>query len=192
MAVTLNASSTAGFVTTADTSTILQLQTNGTTAVTVDASQVVTFAKQPSGTFAGTGPAFSASLIASNQAITAGVSTKLQFSVENFDTNSCYDPTTNYRFTPNVAGYYQVNISCYAAGSSLTQQNLYIYKNGSGVNATVYITPANSISGGFTATVIYCNGSTDYIEAYALIVGTSPIVQASVLTYFSGSMVRAA
>ena len=42
MAVTLNASSTAGFVTTADTSTILQLQTNGTTAVTVDASQNVT------------------------------------------------------------------------------------------------------------------------------------------------------
>lgn len=41
MAVTLNASSTAGFVTTADTSTILQLQTNGTTAVTVDASQNV-------------------------------------------------------------------------------------------------------------------------------------------------------
>ena len=43
MAVTLNASSTAGFVTTADTSTILQLQTNGTTAVTVDASQRVAF-----------------------------------------------------------------------------------------------------------------------------------------------------
>ena len=42
MAVTLNASSTAGFVTTADTSTILQLQTNGTTAVTVDTSQNVT------------------------------------------------------------------------------------------------------------------------------------------------------
>jgi hypothetical protein len=43
MAVTLNASSTAGFVTTADTSTILQLQTNGTTAVTVDDSQRVAF-----------------------------------------------------------------------------------------------------------------------------------------------------
>jgi trimeric autotransporter adhesin len=41
MAVTLNASSTAGFVTTADTSTILQLQTNGTAALTIDASQNV-------------------------------------------------------------------------------------------------------------------------------------------------------
>lgn len=44
MAVTLNASASAGFVTTADTSTILQLQTNGTTAVTVDASQNTTLA----------------------------------------------------------------------------------------------------------------------------------------------------
>ena len=41
MAVTLNASASAGFVTTADTSTILQLQTNSTAALTVNASQNV-------------------------------------------------------------------------------------------------------------------------------------------------------
>ena len=41
MATTINASATAGLVQTADTSTILQLQTAGTTAVTVDASQRV-------------------------------------------------------------------------------------------------------------------------------------------------------
>jgi hypothetical protein len=41
MAVTINASTTAGAVTTADTSGILQLQTNGTAALTVDASQNV-------------------------------------------------------------------------------------------------------------------------------------------------------
>ena len=41
MATTINASASAGLVTTADTSTILQLQTAGTTAVTVDASQNV-------------------------------------------------------------------------------------------------------------------------------------------------------
>ena len=41
MAVTINASTTAGLVNTADTSGVLQLQTAGTTAVTVDASQNV-------------------------------------------------------------------------------------------------------------------------------------------------------
>jgi hypothetical protein len=38
LATTLNASSSSGLITTADTSTVLQLQTNGTAALTIDAS----------------------------------------------------------------------------------------------------------------------------------------------------------
>jgi hypothetical protein len=41
MAVTLNANTSTGFIATSDTSGVLQLQTGGTTAVTVDASQIV-------------------------------------------------------------------------------------------------------------------------------------------------------
>ena len=44
MTTTINASTTAGLVQTADTSGVLALQTAGTTAVTVDASQNVTLA----------------------------------------------------------------------------------------------------------------------------------------------------
>jgi hypothetical protein len=51
MPSTINASASSGLITTADTSTILQLQTGGTTAVTVDASQNVTLA----GTLTATG-----------------------------------------------------------------------------------------------------------------------------------------
>jgi len=43
MASSINASTTAGVVTTADTSAILQLQTAGTTAIAIDASQNATF-----------------------------------------------------------------------------------------------------------------------------------------------------
>jgi hypothetical protein len=43
MTATINASTTAGVVTTADTSGILQLQTNGTAALTIDASQRTAF-----------------------------------------------------------------------------------------------------------------------------------------------------
>jgi hypothetical protein len=43
MASTINASTSAGLVSTADTSGVLQLQTAGTTAVSIDASQAVTF-----------------------------------------------------------------------------------------------------------------------------------------------------
>jgi hypothetical protein len=48
MAVTINASTTAGLVQTADTSGVLALQTAGTTAVTVDASQNVGIGVTPS------------------------------------------------------------------------------------------------------------------------------------------------
>jgi hypothetical protein len=41
--------------------------------------------------------------------ITSNTFTKVQINTEEFDTNSNFDSTTNYRFTPTVAGYYQVN-----------------------------------------------------------------------------------
>jgi hypothetical protein len=50
-------------------------------------------------------PAFEAYLSA-NQNLTDNVNTKIQFDTELFDTDSCYDNVTNYRFTPNVAGKY--------------------------------------------------------------------------------------
>jgi hypothetical protein len=48
MAVTLNANTSTGFIATSDTSGVLQLQTSGTTAVTVDASQNVGIGVTPS------------------------------------------------------------------------------------------------------------------------------------------------
>jgi hypothetical protein len=53
MAVTLNANSSTGFIATSDTSGVLQLQTGGTTAVTVDASQNVGIGITPSAWSAG-------------------------------------------------------------------------------------------------------------------------------------------
>lgn len=48
MATIINASNSSGLIQTADTSGILQLQTNGVTALQVDASQNVTFTNTPS------------------------------------------------------------------------------------------------------------------------------------------------
>ena len=47
MASSINASLTAGVVTTADTSGVLQLQTAGVTAISIDASQAVSFTNSP-------------------------------------------------------------------------------------------------------------------------------------------------
>jgi hypothetical protein len=163
--------------------TTLTLPTTSGTVLTSASSQV-------------TGPAFSAYL-GSTQTISTGTFTKLQFNTEIFDTASAYDSTTNYRFTPQVAGYYQVNGSCRinqpAAGGEVFVD---LYKNGSEVvrGSDSYI----ASTGGFiTVSISYLiqmNGSTDYIELYIYQgSGVSQTTQnGSALTFFQAAMVRSA
>jgi len=143
-------------------------------------------------TFAGTGPAFSAYL-GSNQSITTSTFTKVQCNTEEFDTNSNYDNATNYRFTPTVAGYYQVNVRT----NTLVASTLLIcslYKNGAefkrGIDLRVSLNASSAITSSF---LLYLNGSTDYIELYAYIAGTSPSIEAGAsVAWFQASMVRSA
>jgi hypothetical protein len=143
-------------------------------------------------TFAGTGPAFSA-YSNSAQTISAATLTKIQFNTELFDTNSNYD-TSTYRFTPTVAGYYQVNTSV-NFGTSRTIYIVSIYKNGSrGLGGE------NVFSGTLSATtslnaqnVVQMNGTTDYLEVFAYSdSGTNAITTGINSTYFSAAMIRSA
>jgi hypothetical protein len=170
--------------------------TNGavTTAYLLDGS--VTQSKLATNV-AGNGPAFSA-YINTAQVISNATNTKVQNGVKNFDTNNCFDSTTNYRFTPTVAGYYQVNANLtLSAASTSTVISSFILKNGTtAVVATQ--TPFNSGASYVTAacsTVLYMNGTTDYIEQYVwqnsggsltVLTGRSD------LNSFSASLVRAA
>jgi hypothetical protein len=147
-------------------------------------------------TFAGTGPAFRAYLSA-NQTVTNATNTKVQLDTEVFDTANCFDPTTNYRFTPNVAGYYQFNVTLGVnATSALTYNYIQIWKNGSQDSITVYGPYLNQNNYGALSTLIYMNGTTDYVELYAQVAGTGTLVVAanssSVGTYMSGFLARAA
>ena len=141
----------------------------------------------------GNGPAFSATMNA-NQTVSLSTATKLQFNTELFDTNNNYDPTTNYRFTPTVAGYYQINAGAYASASTITQLNFFIYKNGS--TNTSSITRWASVSDvvGNVSNLIYMNGSTDYLEIYGQIYGsgTATFSTSSNANWFSGVLVRTA
>jgi hypothetical protein len=143
------------------------------------------------------GPAFSAYMAnaSANQSATSGVFTKVKIDTEVFDTNSNFDSTTNYRFTPTVAGYYQLNSS---VGMNATAASLYVaafYKNGAIFGGAVQLQGfAGSANQIFQCSqLMYLNGSTDYVELYGLIVGTSPVfVFGTSNTTFSASMVRAA
>lgn len=119
------------------------------------------------------GPAFSAARISSTQSISSGTWTKVQLNGETFDTANCFDSTTNYRFTPNVAGYYSITAALGLGGSSMTRCLLAIWKNGSeyfvGTDFSIQVARLNS------GTLVYLNGTTDYIELYGYIIATSPL-----------------
>ena len=149
----------------------------------------VTQAKLAAGV-AGNGPAFSAYQSAS-QTPGGSVFTKLTINTEEFDTANCYDNSTNYRFTPNVAGYYQVNAAFNLSGASVVVPA--IYKNGSaykwGGNST-----GATLYGATVSCLVYLNGSTDYIEFYAYTNNgvSMTVTNSSTNTWFQASMVRAA
>jgi hypothetical protein len=136
-------------------------------------------------------PAFSAYRSGANQALVTATITKVQLNTEEFDTNSNFDSTTNYRFTPTVAGYYQISGSVGLTGTN-TRIFCAIYKNGSeylrGIDAAVNLSQVN-VSG-----LVYFNGSTDYIELYAFgtFVGTSDISSGQKYTFLTGVLVRGA
>ena len=138
-------------------------------------------------------PAFSAGR-STNQSVTSAQWTKVQCQTEEYDTASAYDNATNFRFTPQVAGYYQISGAVYVSGTNMTQAQARIYKNGSADKlGTPASTPAlNEIASSVSA-LVYLNGSTDYVELYSYASGTSPVITGNVgLTYFQGVLVRPA
>ncbi len=122
-------------------------------------------------------PAFEAHL-SSSQALTDNTLTKVEFDNEIFDTNNAYDNSTNYRFTPQVAGKYFVygDINADPLGTAtLANAAIYIYKNGVGirdheVNFNSNFARRFNISIGC---VIDMNGSSDYLEIFTLVNDTS-------------------
>lgn len=155
-----------------------------TAAVTTDkiAAQAVTPAKTTGG------PAFSAT--GGNQTLASATQTKVICNTEQFDTSNSYDPSIG-RFTPNVAGYYQVNIGVQYTGtvSANTIFTVKLYKNGSEF-FEVAVFQTDQYKKSLSPFLLYLNGSTDYIEFYAAqFTGVSKTIGECV---FSGFLARPA
>ncbi len=122
-----------------------------------------------------------------SQSISDNSYVKIQFATEDIDTDSAYDNSSNYRFTPNKAGKYFFYGSCRgdAGGDNLNNMNVQIKKNGSddgtgGATGGGMIAQYNNaapnrfdnmsinVSG-----VLDMNGSTDYVELYVSISDSS-------------------
>jgi hypothetical protein len=143
-------------------------------------------------TFAGNGPAFSAYATV-NQTISGSTNTKVTFGSEDFDTNGNF---ASSRFTPTVAGYYQINATINFTNSG-NYGYVMLWKNGAAYKTVAYSILNSSfyttVSG---SSVVYLNGSTDYLEVYVLVGLTINIVPnagaGENAVNFSGALVRAA
>ena len=162
------------------------------------ASGVPTISQTNIGTnVVGTGPAFSAYPSASSTSLSSSTWTKVTLDTEVYDTNSNF---ASSRFTPTVAGYYQIN---FGTNTGTSASNAFwhwaaIYKNGSAYAQNNAVFPAGNIQtyANQISQVIYMNGSTDYLEFYVNVYVASGTPNysggATTGTLVSGSLVRAA
>ena len=164
----------------------MSFYTNNTLAMQIGTNGQITVA-------ATANPAFSA-WASANQTFSSGVYTKIQCNTEEFDTNSNYN-TANYRFTPTVAGYYQLTGQFYInTGSSGGESLVTIFKNGSEFKRGTDIgnnTAGSMISLGVSA-LVYLNGTTDYVEFYGYMSTGHTSGSGQELTYFQGFLARSA
>jgi hypothetical protein len=174
------------------------LQSSGGGSVTINepatASNFTVTLPAATGTVqvSGNMPAFSAYPSGSQSGLSSGAFTKILFQTEEFDTNNNF---ASSRFTPTVAGYYQINSTVqYVNGTTATSVNiLTIYKNNSEYKRGGRTFQASaSLNIGITVSdVVYLNGSTDYVEIFAFSNGGTWSTEGT-LSYFSGALVRAA
>lgn len=136
--------------------------TKVTTNIVKDAA--ITQSKIASGV-ATSGPAFYAWMSA-QQVLSNSTNTKILYNSKDYDTNGCYDTTSN-RFTPNVPGYYQINALLYYASASTGYMRIYLYKNGSAYTQGNMV-PFTTQTGQLLCLnqLVYANGVSDYFEIW--------------------------
>jgi hypothetical protein len=126
-----------------------------------------------------------------NQAISAATWTKVAFNATVFDTTSEFD-TTNNRFQPSVAGYYQINTTLYISGNP--RGIIRLYKNGAGFKYGPDVdTGTGQIRNIAASWLVYMNGTTDYVELYAWRTTVGNLLGANTqYSNFSGFLVQQA
>lgn len=138
------------------------------------------------------GPTFSAYPSASTQTVSQNVSTKIVFDAVEWNINSNYNTSTS-RFTPTVAGYYQITASVGSQNVAGATVELSLYKNGSFYKGGLSIT-ANATYRSQATWLVYCNGTTDYLEIYWYqnYGGTRSVYNDLNNTFFQGVLAKAA
>jgi len=114
-------------------------------------------------------PAFEAYLSSSSGTVSNNVATKVQFDTEIYDTDNKYDNSSNYRFTPGLAGKYFIyaQVYMYMGSSNVNVAIIHIYKNGSSYMTRRLFQPSNPAQAqGLNISATLDLDADDYIEIY--------------------------
>ncbi len=129
--------------------------------------------------------------LGSSQNTGTNVWNKLQLNQVDWDTDSWWD-TTNYRYTPQQAGYYLFTMNLYETTAVVA--HLAIYKNGTeyrrfgtSLDNSSSITSVRMVGG---SVVVDLNGSTDYAEFYVYTNPNGTINNTSTRTHCGGTLIR--
>jgi len=145
-------------------------------------------------------PAFMAYQSSGSVTISSSTETKVQFDTEVFDTDNTFDNSTNYRFTPGVAGKYflSAQVLCVAGTDNLTEAEFYIKKNGSTRTKSSFNFTNNraSVASPIISITDEVDLTTDYYEIYVAINDSSGSPSyggdsTSFRTYFTGYKIGA-
>lgn len=109
---------------------------------------------------------------------TSSADQKIPLDTVAFDTNSIWD-ATNKRITPKKAGYYHVDVRIHL--NSAAWLHPAIRKNGTTYANTGTDMSAQSGAGG--GVLVYCNGTTDYLEFWSYVGGAVGITTGGSQTY---------
>jgi len=179
MTCKINADTSNGLKLTSDTSGSIDLQSNGNTDFSFIANQFQTLAGSTQ--LDHCRPYFHAYLTAHTNVTSQTGVTKIALNAELFDSDNKYDNSTNYRFTPGVAGYYLISAQtmCNASDAHFVLNEIRKNGGGTGLNyaATFDTRVDGSSGGGFSASanqtrVIYLDAD-DYVECYGAVVSAS-------------------
>jgi hypothetical protein len=193
------APSTGNFTTLTSTLNVINGATSGAITLAVPAVSGSNTATFPAATgtvmVSGNMPAFSVYLTSNQTGISNTTFTKVALNGKYFDTNSNFDNTTNYRFTPTIAGYYQFSWGVDTGGTNASTLVTRVYKNGTsgtpmyGGGIISGLTLSEFYSSG--AGIFYMNGTTDFVELWCYLSSSSGNTVYN-NSYLSGSLVRTA
>ena len=118
--------------------------------------------------FGGNTPGFQAYLSASQTSISSNTWTKAEIDTEVYDSDGTYDNSSNYRFTPAVAGKYFIFGQIYLDGADRFYEIwVSIYMNGaSKIESTFDLDGSNLENSSRTVFGVLDMNTTDYVELY--------------------------